>query len=211
MEEALSLYKQGLEEKDTFLRNKAFNTSIERILESKAENDALMAANLVQLRQYPLAVYYYMKELKKDPSNQDIRHSLDETIKIGGLPSKVPPPASFGPSSWVLGLVFLLWFLSFSLWLKVRKRKLLLISFIPLLVFIVLGVLSYRSPIEAVIIHAQILYQSSLGKETVSPTPIPAGLIVTVLDVQEKGRWIKIRTEDGVMGYVPQDSIRVVD
>lgn len=210
-EEALALYKQGVEEKDTFLRNKAFNASIEAILDSKKENDGLMAANLVQLRQYPLAVYYYMKELKKDPNNQEIRKFINETIKRGGLPAKVPGPEAFGPSSWWMGLAFLLWFLSFSLWLKVRKKGVLFLSFFLLLIGFTLVVLSYRSPIPAVVLHAQVLYQSGEGKEAVSPTPIPAGLIVTVLDVQKEGKWIKIRTDEGVMGYVPQDALRIVD
>lgn len=208
-EKALSLYKHGLEEKDTLLRTQAFNASIQLLLDSKEENNVLMAANLAQLREYPLALYYYMEELKKDPKNADLRQSINETIKRGNLNTKVPDYTAFGPSSWILGLAFLLWFVVFSLWLKMRKRGVLLFSFVLLLNFLTLIVFSYRSLIPAVILHAQTLYQSSNGKEVVSR--VPAGKIVEVLDVQKHGAWIKIRTEDGVMGYVPQGAVRIVE
>src|SRR5262245_19375324 len=107
-QKALALYTQGLEEKDTTLRNQAFNASIEALLRGET-NDALMAVNLVQLRQYPLAVYYYMKELKKDPYDQKLLQSLAETIKMGNLPPQVPPSEAFGLPSWVALLAFLAW------------------------------------------------------------------------------------------------------
>lgn len=209
-QKALALYTQGLAEKDTLGRNRAFNSSIEALLEGEP-SDALMAANLVQLRQYPLSVYYYMKEYKKNPYDEGIVNSLAETVRIGNLPTQIPSPTLFGPPSWMSALAFFLWFLTLSLWIHFRKKGLLLLSFPLLATFLTLIVLSYRSPILGVILHAQILFQSSSGKETVSPTPIPAGLIVTVLDVQQHGSWIKVLTNDGVMGYVPEDALRIVN
>lgn len=207
---ALELYLQGLHEKDTLVKSQAFNHSIQTLLNDKSQDDALMAANLVQLRQYPLAVYYYMKTLKKDPSNPDIRTYLNEIIKAEGLPTKIPPSSDYPPSSWLIAAAFILWALSFSLWIHFRKKAILLISFPLLLGLLTLISLSYRSPILAVVLHAQVLFQAPQS-EPVSPKPIPAGLIVTVLDVQHHGSWLKIHTQDGVMGYLPENALRIVD
>ena len=215
--QAYSLYSYGLLEKDTFLKNKAFNGSLEVLLSSTSEfpeKHALMGANLVLLRQYPLAVFYFLEALKGDPDNEEILQHLKEAIQIGGLPTVLPERFSFGLSHRVIRIVFLIWFLSLSIWIGTESKNAKRASFVStLLVVIFTGYLIgsyYLSPIQGIILHSQILYQfPNSSAPAVSPNPLAPGLLVSVLNVQDQGYWIKVKSQEGVMGYVPEMSLRM--
>ena len=218
-EEAQALFNQRIEEKDTFLRNKAFNGAVEKLLENpddSIEYDILMGDSLAELRQYPLALYYDLKALKEDPANPAIRKRIEEIIKVGNLPASVPDQDTFGPSALSIALVFGLMCLTLSAWILLKKnqlKKLALAASVFLFAFLLYDItLVFRSPILAVVIHAESLFQApdENAKNSIQ-TPLSAGMIVTLLDVEKNGSWIKIRTQEGAMGYVPEKSIRLVD
>lgn len=219
MKEALELYNQGLQEKDTFLRNKAFNSVVEKLLnnpEDSTEYDMLMGDSLAQLRQYPLALYYDLKALKDDPDNQAIRTRIEEVIKVGNLPATVPGPETFGPSALTIAIIFACMCLAISSWILLKKdqlKKLALAASGFLFLFLLYDIaLLFRSPILAVMVHAEKLFQTpEVDAKSSLQTPLPAGIIVIVLDVDKNGSWLKIKTKDGTMGYVPQKSIRLVN
>lgn len=217
--EALDLFNQGIREKDTFLRNKAFNSAVEKLLndpEDSTEYDILMGDNLAQLGQYPLALYYDLKALKDDPDNPAIHARLEEVIKAGNLPTTIPDVETFGPSALSIALVFGCMCIALSSWILLKKnqlKKLALATSGFLFLFLLYDItLLFRSPILAVIVHAEKLFQTpdENAKNSIQ-TPLPAGIIVIVLDVDKNGSWIKIRTKEGAMGYVPEKSIRLVD
>lgn len=217
--EALDLFNQGIQEKDTYLRNKAFNSAVEKLSdhpEDSTEYDILMGDSLAQLGQYSLALYYDLKALKDDPDNPVIRTRIEEVIKAGNLPTTVPDAESFGPSALSIAIVFGCMCLALSAWILLKKdqlKKLALATSGFLFLFLLYDItLLFRSPILAVTIHAERLFQApdEDAKNSVQ-VPLPAGVIVTVLDVEKDGTWIKIRTKEGTMGYVPEKAIRLVD
>lgn len=217
--EALDLYKQGMLEKDTYLRNKAFNSAVEKLLdnpEDSTEYDMLMSDSLAQLGQYPLALYYDLKALKDDPDNQAIRTRMEEVIKAGNLPATLPDAETFGPSALSIAIVFGCMCLALSAWIVLKKNQLKKVALATsgfLFLFLLYDIaLLFRSPILAVIVHAEKLFQApeENAKNSIQ-TPLPAGVIVIVLDVDKNGSWIKVRTKEGAMGYVPEKSIRLVD
>lgn len=217
--EALDLFNQGLLEKDTFLRNKAFNSAVEKLLsnpEDSTEYDILMGDSLAQLGQYPLALYYDLKALKDDPDSELIRTRIEEVIKAGNLPATVPPPETFGPSALSIAIIFGCMCIALSSWILLKKdqlKKLALATSGFLFLFLLYDItLLFRSPILGVVVRAEKLFQTpdENAKNSIQ-TPLPAGIILIVLDVDKNGSWIKVRTKEGAMGYVPEKSIRLVD
>lgn len=218
LQKAFDFYQKGIEEKNTFLRNTAFNSAVEELLENPSDTlpeNVLMGKSLVQLGQYPLAVFYYLNALKKDPANPEIRTLINEAIRLGNLPAVTLVPSSFGPPSWMLGSVLLLIFMMLFLWIGANSplvKKGALLACLPLsLGFLILLTLVFRSPILGVIIHADIPLQEPYKQAgPVRGETVASGEVVTVLDVAEKGSWVKMRTASGLMGYVPESAIRIV-
>ena len=217
--EALDLYKQGLLEKDTYLRNKAFNSVVEKLLNNPEDStayDVLMGDSLAQLGQFPLALYFDLKALKDDPENQEIRTRIEEVIKAGNLPATVPDPEAFGPSALSIAIVFGCMCLALSAWILLKKnqlKKVALATSAFLFLFLLYDItLLFRSPILAVVVNSERLFQApeENAKNSIQ-TPLPAGVIVTVLEVEKNGAWLKIKTKEGAMGYIPEKSIRLVD
>lgn len=213
LQKALSYYNEGAEAKDSYLRNSAYNKSIETLVEAPSgsmNENILMGKNLVMLRQYPLAVFYYLKALKKDPASSQIRSMIEEAVNLGSLPFETPSPSSFGPPRWMWGSALVITALLLLIWLITKSKWAFITSLCSLTIFLSLIVLSLQSPIWGVIIHSDIPLQTPIKGAPASNTPLSAGAIVTVLDVVENGAWIKVKTSSGLMGYVPQNAIRVL-
>lgn len=215
--QATIFYEKGIEEKDTFLRNKDFNLVVEELLKTPVESfeeNALMGESLLQLRQYPLALFYFLEAMQRDLENQEVKKMIQETIRLGNLQAVVKE--NFHSPQWLWLCVLLTLFLSGALWVGAKSKlikKLALFATLPLflsLIYLIFHV--FRQPILAVIIHSSILLQEpSDNAASVSSTPIPGGMVVTVLDVQKSGAWVKIRSPVGTMGYLPEKSLRIVN
>lgn len=216
--EALELYQKGNASKDTLEKNELLNQSLEVLLsmhEESPSKNALTGELLAVLRQYPLAVYYYLQALELDPENKDVQEGLKRVIQESKLPAVIPPFPKLANAKLLFSSLFLAWivFLSFALWNDWRRiQKAAYYLAIPLALFgVYLAGRIFFAPIYGVMIHSQELYQDA-GKNQpqLGPIPLPSGVVVTVLDEEEEGEWLKIRTLDGVLGYVPEDAIRVL-
>lgn len=208
-EEASALYENGQKEKDTLLKNKAYNDALDLSLKIKMETsskNALIGSILTQLQEFPLAIYYYKKALKLDPQNAQLQKLVNELYPLVGL--KIEESQVFIPR--YLVHVFLIIFLA-SIAMK-APRWIPFLLFIPLAFFGALYLKDiYFSPIQGVIIRSSMLYQAPDAQaQLVSSLPIPSGLTVTVLDAKDGGLWLKIRTDEGVMGYLKEEAIRVL-
>lgn len=213
-EEPFDIYQKALQEKDSFLQAQGFNKTIDALLENTQdsfEKDLLLGKSLVQLRQYPLALYYYLKALKKNPGSIKTQELINEAIRAGNLPATLNESILERPSRFLMGALLLIGFLWVSLWIFFKKKTLLLASFPFAGWFLYLLFLDYRSPILAVVLHASILSKDAGKGDSVYPAPIPAGSIVTVLDVVDQGAWVKVRFSNGIMGYLAEHAVRIVD
>jgi hypothetical protein len=215
---ALELYRKGDIAEDTFVKDRLLNESLEELLaihEESSSKNALIGEILARLRQHPLSVYYYLAALEEDPENGEIQRQLKRVIQDGKLPTVIPPFPVLRNAKVVFSFLFLAWvmFLSWALWKDRRGLQKGGFYFaIPLGLFgVYLAARIFFAPIYGVMIHSQGLYQGAGIKEPLlGPIPLPPGVVVIVLGENHEGEWLKIRTGEGVMGYVPEDAIRVL-
>lgn len=215
---ALELYQKGNESEDTLVKNQLMNESLEVLLSIEEETPAknvLIGTILARLRQHPLAVYYQLLALQQDPENKQIQEQLRGVIQKGKLPTVVPSFFKLHGAKVLFSMLFLagVAVLALALWSDWRwVQKVVYYLAVPLGLFgVVLAARIFFAPIYGVMIHAQELYQEAGKKEAIlSPIPLSAGAVVTVLGEEQRGKMLKIRTGDGVLGYVPEDAIRVL-
>ena len=214
----------------------AFNSALtsflqlERSLHPEEGNGRLyynIANAYYQLEDYPMAVYYYNRALKLNPTNSNARYNLSLTLEKLNLK----------PSSWEnsifqeifffhydfslserLSLFFFFalaafLFISLLIWRGWRWLQfvVLALGMAALLLFCSLIYTRYFAPIEGILVHAAILYRDA-GEQYAKAVdkPLAPGQKVEILDQRRNGQWVKILTPDGSLGYVKQDSIRVI-
>jgi hypothetical protein len=67
------------------------------------------------------------------------------------------------------------------------------------------------APVEAVVVKSSLLYRDAgTYYAKVKAEPIPAGEKVKLLAATQGGKWLKIETADGTMGYIPQGGVRTI-
>lgn len=218
LEKANLLFAKGLQEQDTYMRNKAFNEVIEVLLKDPQDSigkELLLAKSLVQLRQYPLALFHALEAYREDPGRLELKQVVEEIIRVGGLPAKVPERFLFGPKPAWIACTFLaacavlfFWLIAKNQWIK----RILLAAFALLFLGLMgLIVVAYRVPILGVLIHSETLFQQPSPKSPlVMKAPLQEGEIVSILNISDNGEWLKISMKDGVMGYLPENALRVV-
>lgn len=216
--EALELYQKGNTSKDILEKNKLLNQALEALLamhEESPSKNALIGELLASLRQYPLAVYYYLQALELDPENKEIQEGVRRVIQESKLPAVIPPFPNLAHAKLWFSCLFLAWtaFLAWALWRDSRRlQKVAFYLSIPLALFgVYLAGRMFFAPIYGVMIHSQELYQNpGKNQPLLGPIPLPSGVVVIVLGEEQEGEWLKIRTLEGVLGYVPEDAIRVL-
>jgi hypothetical protein len=69
----------------------------------------------------------------------------------------------------------------------------------------------YVSPLEAVMMRPSALYRDA-GEQYAKALdqPISSGLKVLVLDERGEGKWVKIQTSQGNIGFVPSDALKIL-
>lgn len=214
-------------------RKKAFNESLDLFLQLAEEyhpnfGNGKLSYNIgntyFQLEEYPQAIFYYKKANRLMPRSDIVKRNLIQTEQKLGLP--ISPPSGFSSfllQPWLslperLQLFFFIALItlalaSFWIWTKQRLLKhAMMIALIPFsLLLMNLAFTYYFSPIEAVIIHATELRRDA-GKEyaKVIKEPIQGGATVEVLGTSPNGKWLKILTPEGNLGYVPNEAAKIL-
>lgn len=215
---AKEYFEKAMNEQDTLKKSQLLNKSLEYLLDiseiSPARN-AAAGAVLSQFREFSLASFYFYQAINDAPENEALRKQLREVIQAGDLPNNEKYMRKYQvPYVWMVGFV-LLWTLGMSLyvmWPGSFSRFFAWVFSATLLgFFLIYAHQVYMTPIQAILVRGSPLYKEA-GKNypIVSPSPLQSGTMVTVLDVVHDGEWVKTITPDGVLGYVPQDSIRVL-
>lgn len=179
-----------------------------------------------QLGEYPLAIYYYEKALSLNPRDEKIASNLTLTLDKLGSPHK-KEDSTFQqifffhhylsvPERRTLFFFFsLLTFIALSLVIWFRQR---LLQYLAILfggvALVLLGSLlytQYMSPMEAILVQPAFLFRDA-GEEyaKVEDKPLSAGKKVEVLDIKQRGLWIKILTPEGKLGFVKKDSLKII-
>jgi hypothetical protein len=169
-----------------------------------------------RLEEYPLAIWYYYKALKLRPYDPVVQNNLNRALKELRLPEEsavyAPPlPLLLQILAALSLLVFFIW--SIYVWFPSKVLfKMTCGTTVILICFIFfLGYRHYFSPLEGVMIRSSMLYEGlNQEKGMISHQPIPSGTKVTVLEVLEEGKWLKVVDQDGNLGYVPNSKIRLI-
>lgn len=216
-------------------RKAAFHRSLELLLELENiyaptfGNGKLyfnLGNNFFQLEEYPLALLYYYQAEQLRPVDDKVQTHLALTLKKLGL-SATPTHSAF---DWLfffhrhfslperlqfLAAFVLLTTFMFSGFLWTKSRLLYSSAMVAgLVALLFLCSVSYTymlSPIEAVVIKSSLLYRDAGTQYAkVKREPLIPGSKVKLLDIALAGKWLKIKTDDGSVGYLPQEALRTI-
>jgi tetratricopeptide (TPR) repeat protein len=235
MRQAYVEYASGETAKTIGERKTAFNKSLELYTAiekqfSPVNSDGRLyyniANNYFQLGEYPYAVLYYNRSLKLAPRDDKAKHNLNITLeKLGIKPAKEGSAFNkifFFHTNFSLPerrqIFFFLslitiFFASTYVWQEKQWMKQLssLMGILAALILLSLGYSHYIAPIEGIIVRSTILYRDAgVQYAKVVEDPVLSGKEVEVLDVLKDGKWLKIMTPEGNMGYVPHEAIIII-
>ena len=105
-------------------------------------------------------------------------------------------------------------FASINIWAPSKwwKRMISLFTLLSCIILLSLGYTHYLQSVEGVLVHSTSLYRDA-GEQyaKVIEEPILSGLKVEVYDVLKDGKWLKITTPDGDLGYISHNAIRLIE
>lgn len=177
------------------------------------------------------AILYYEKALKISPDDEDVRHNL--TLAKVNLKDKVDtlPPffifniwesllAAFSVSGWtivayVLFLLVLTALVSYFFSRRISQQRFSFFSGITLLVMLIIciAILTVRMNKEfnikyGIIVKPTVIVKSSPDESSKDEFKIHEGLKVLLEDKVEN--WVKIRLDDGKLGWIPEKMIGII-
>lgn len=232
LEEAYRAYSAGEQAKTVAERKKEFNKALALYteVENKNSNDGRLYYNIgntyFQLEEYPLAIYNYYRADALRPGDDKIQQNLHFALEKAGVkPEKEETIFSqiFYPHFYLsladrlraffFSGIALLAFISAYIWFKQKwVWNLIILSGLVYLFFLSSTLYSrFISPVEGVMIQSALLYRDA-GTEyaKVKNEPLLGGSKVEVLDILKDGQWLKIKSPDGTLGYVPQKTIKLL-
>lgn len=187
-----------------------------------------MGNTYYKMREYPMAIYYYEKALKLDPSNEDVRTNL--AIANLAIVDKIEEvPQSFIEKGWnalkhslsgqqwtILSIVaFALLLVSAFLFLRSRSMGLRKLGFFVGLVMLIVFVLSVlfasqqkRASLkedQAIIMTPTVTVKSTPNEASVDLFVLHEGTKVQILD--EAAGWNKIKIANGSIGWLQAETM----
>jgi tetratricopeptide (TPR) repeat protein len=231
LDEAFISYQKGEQAKTYPERQAHFNRALALYSELETSfSDPLLFYNIAncyfQLREYPWAILYYKRAERLQPRNTKIHNNLDlARTKLGIAPEKSNTVfnkllsfhrmlseeerlrAFFLLGMGTVGLA------SVTVWMRHRLliEATIIMGACAFLVFGSLITSRYYSPVEAIVIQSTVLYRDAgIQYASVKEEPVAAGMQVSVVEVLQNKRWLKIISPEGITGYVPQESVRFI-
>lgn len=224
---AYASYLKGEKSKTVAERRESFNDSLALYsdLESAIPSpDGRLYLNIgncfFQLEEYGWAIYYYNMAINLMPREARIRKNLEIAQQKAGL--KVEDKTAFFSSQVsikekesLFKTSFLIWVILMSLFIWKRSRNVQRIAFAIGGIVTIWGLTlaySYAFPeVKGVFVRPAKLHrdageQYALVKEEL----LPQGEKVHVIDVMTDGKWLKVSTSDGTMGFVSHSAIRIM-
>lgn len=228
-------YRQG--ESSTVIadRKEAFNKALDLFLKLDGDyhphfgNGKLsydIGNTYFQLGEYPLAILYYKRAENLMPRSELIKRNLNlANEKLGLKPQEnkglfdfllLKPFLSLPERLQIFFVLAVFTLILTSAWLWTKKQWLSNVGVIFLLLLTAamfnLGLTYYFSPIEGVLINSAELRRDA-GKEfaKVKDEPISGGTTVEVTATSPNGKWLKVIIPGGEFGFVPVESVRLVD
>lgn len=216
-------------------RQEGFNRSLEFFLELEKKYEPTfgngklyfdIGNNFFQLEEYPQALLYYYRAQLLRPSDEKVKTHIELAQKKLGLSA----PSKAAAFDWLfyfhnhyslperlqfLAILIIVTFLLVSLCLWFSNRFLygstMAVGALAALMTLSISYSYLFSPLEGVVIKSTLLYRDAGTQYAkVKPDPLAAGLKVQLHDVALGGKWVKIETDDGTVGYLPQEALESV-
>lgn len=235
VKEANNSYLEGERAQTVDVRKTSFNKALNAFLKLEGEYDPRFGNGILyydigntyfQLEDYPRAALYYYRALNLRPFDENVQKNLNLTLKKLDLPAvkeytpiqKVLFFHTIIPLPWRLQFFFVTALLSMLLgsvyiWAPSEKVKITSMTFGALATIMLLS-LTFTYFVEnpqAVVVKSTNLYRGASKQfAPVIDEPIKAGSKITVTQVEQDGKWLKITTSDGEVGFVPSASLLLI-
>lgn len=232
LSQANAIYQQGETAATVGERKAAFNQALSLYLKLEERyrptfGNGKLYYNIgnayYQLGEYPLAIWSYSQAKLLMPRNENVEHNLKQALKQAGFADS--PKATLKEKVLVyfslperLQMILVLLTLSFilvslSIWLNLPWLKKLVAPLAVLLVLLLASVFytQFIDPSEGVILKGASLHRDAgTHYAKVTEDPLKPGLKVEVLTITHGGRWIKIITPEGSVGFVHYENVKLL-
>jgi len=235
--EAEQNYKKAVEAPTPFQRGLDLNQTLSIYSSLEAEHQPIhgngklyynLAQTYFDLEQYPWAVFYDYQAKALMPRNPNVDLHLREALKKLNIAFNENDSIfkkvfffhyylSLPERLQILFLCTLLIFATMCLYIWKANLRRFLRGLIMTMLFVgsvFLGSVlysKYMEPLEGVIVKATMLYRDdSFQVALVDPKPLLEGVKVEVLDVEDSGKWLKIRSAERTLGFIPSDVIQII-
>lgn len=232
---ANSSYIQGEHAITVAERKSAFNKALDEYLTIEKSYEPIygngklyynIGNTYYQLGEYPMAVLYYYRALSLSPYDSRVGYNLNAALKKLDLPPPEKQSAfakvfffhALLPLPQRLQLFFFLalvtlFFASYHLWVGAERTKLgtLIVGGMTVLMLLSLSYSYYLENSDAIVTKGTYLYRGA-GKNfaTVEDKPLKAGSRVEIFQSETDGTWLKVQAQNGEVGYVPHESLRLI-
>lgn len=236
IDSSLKIYREAESSPIIFGRQEGFNKALDLFLKLEEEyqpnyGTGKLSYNIgntyFELEEYALAILYYKRAESLMPRSVEIRKNLQSAQQKLGLKGGDDPYSLFDRllekpylslperlQIFFISAVLTLFFSSLILWKKRWGCACLAWIFFSLSLLILSNLILsfYFSPIEAVLTHSvQLRRDIGFQFAKVKEEPLQKGIIVEVLKSSPDGQWVKIQTPDGEFGYIPSQSLQLIE
>ncbi len=213
-EKANALYEKGGRATTFEERKGLFNQALQlyHLATKERESSDLyrgLGDTYFQLGELPWALLFYERALKSNPASSLALSHLKKAQEALGLPLFLPASSflSFSLLSFFIVFVAVFLVLYFLIFRKFSKTGMILFAFF---IFFLL-VSDFSTPIEGILVEPTGLYRTPDRQQPqLTSSPLMAGSKVNVLQIIQGGSWLKIRSQEGKIGYILAEPIRVI-
>ncbi len=222
--EAHTNYEAGIKATTYEERRLAFNQalflydSLEKEISPSPTLDHALGDTYFQLNEYPWALFYYSRALKKKEDEALHAQLVNVQNKLGltdPFPQKNRMEHFFQtlsqhplPFFGTLLLAFVA--ISIAIWFPQKWTYRIAMGSVLLFSLVIANGLFfyYFTPLEGMLISATGFYRAPSQQEPqLTKQPLKVGSKVVILQIVEKD-WVKVMNQEGIVGYIPLKSMR---
>lgn len=230
---AQSIQDQKFAKANYYYNESRYDTAViiyERIMEEGFVSAPLLyniGNTYFKMRNYPMAILYYEKALKLDPTNKEIKQNL--AIANALITDKIEPMPVFFLTKWwrnignqlsangwagaslkLFGLLLILLFVYFTARTRGVRKASFFTSILVIILFVCSLIFAYQKhqylneQNEAIVMTPTITVKSSPSSSGVDLFVLHEGTKVEIMDKADN--WDKIKIADGSVGWMPSSA-----
>ena len=230
---AQSIQDQKFAKANYYYNESRYDTAViiyERIMEEGFVSAPLLyniGNTYFKMRNYPMAILYYEKALKLDPTNKEIKQNL--AIANAFITDKIEPMPVFFLTKWwrnignqlssngwadaslkLFGLLLILLFVYFTARTRGVRKASFFTSILVIILFVCSLIFAYQKhqylneQNEAIVMTPTITVKSSPSSSGVDLFVLHEGTKVEIMDKADN--WDKVKIADGSVGWMPSSA-----